>query len=547
MLRAIFLLSLLCLTTVALHAQPGIENSNVTVVSTFEARLTDAERVKITPTPPQPDTQRVQQQYLVTDRPLTLDYPAPVIRPRGIAKEKATPAKNGYVSAGIGAPNAFFFDGSYDLSGVDNAELGVYARHYSLNNDGNVENQKSSDTEFGVRGTYLFDQGFAVGGGLGYETMSRYYYGYNFDRVAEGEDPITLEDDDVRQRFNTFSLDANLFNGTRTVADVDYNAGISLYLMDGDPAVRENNIDINIGATKWISDDKPLDLKFRADFTTFKDTSTRSLNNLYLMPSYTTPIAGKYRLKVGANLTFQEDDFDIFPNLSLHAPIVEGTISGFVGWEGTLQNNSLRNLVEYNPFVRTRLRVKTAEYWRVYGGVDGTYSGISYRVEAAYKDLDNLATFVLNRNRDASMRNFDVLYDDGSVVTVQASAAMQPINNLRLNGSVAQRFYSMENLEAPWHLPAFTLNLGAAYQLLEGKLSTGADFYVENGLPFMNAEGNADNLNGLFDLSLNAEYDFNDILGAWVRVNNVLNNKRERFAQYPTVGTNVLVGVSAKF
>lgn len=546
MLRSTLLLGLLILIgSATAYAQPGIENSKVTVVSTFEARLTDANRVKITPNAPRPDTTRVRQQYLVTDRPISLDYPAPVIRPRGISKKKAPPVKNGYASIGAGLPGALFGDLSYDLTGVDNAEFGVFARHYSINNNGSVENQRSSDTEFGVQGTYLFDQGFAVSGGVGYETASRYYYGYNFTPLDSTEERPTFEEDDVRQRFNTFSVNAEIANGTRTAADIDYSAGVSLYLMDGNPAVRENNIDMTIGGTKWIADDKPLDLKFRADFTTYKDTSTQNLTNFYLMPSFTTPIAGKYRLKIGVNLTSQEDDFDVFPNFSIHAPLVEGTLSGFLGWDGDLQNNTLRTLTDYNPWVRTRLRVRTSEYWRIFGGIDGTFSGISYRVEANYKNIDNLALFVLNRDRE--IPNFDVLYDDGTVVTLQATGSMNPIENLTVNGSVAQRFYTMENQEQPWHLPSFTLNLGGAYKLLDGKLTTGADLYVENGLPFMNLEGEADNLNALLDLSVNADYSFGENFSAWVKVNNLFNNRRERFAQYPTIGLNLLVGVAAKF
>ncbi|OAV45380.1 hypothetical protein A3850_013150 [Lewinella sp. 4G2] len=527
------------------YAQPGIENSDVTVVSTFSARLTDAEKVRVSPTPPPADTARARQQYLISDLPLSMEYPAPIIRPRGISKEKAPPAKNGYINLGAGFPNALYGDLSYDLTGVDNADLGIFAKHYSLNNNGNVENQRSSDSEFGVNGSYLFDQGFAIKGGLGYETLSRYYYGYNFAPRPDSIEAPSFDEDDVRQRLNTFSVNAEIFNGTRTAADIDYSAGVSMYIMDADPAVRENNLDINIGGTKWISDEKPLDLKFRADFTSFRDTSKQNLTNLYLMPSYTTPIAGKARLKVGVNLTSQEDDFDVFPNFSVNAPIVEGLISGFLGWDGGLQNNTLKTLSEYNPWIDTRLRVRTSEFWRIFGGVDGTFSGISYRFEADYKNVDNLATYLLDRGQD--IPKFDVLYDDAEIFTLQASGTMEPTEDLRINGSVAQRFYSMENLEANWHLPGFTLNLGAAHQFLEDKLTVGADFYVENGLPFQTEEGDVDNLNPLLDFSLNADFSINETFGLWARVNNLLNNKRERFVQYPTIGTNLLVGASAKF
>ena len=542
--KYLFLCGLLFTATTTLLAQTDLDDNEVTVVSNFEARLSDANRVRVTGIKPPADTSRRQQQYFVVDRPISVDYPAPMIRPRGVSRDKAEPGKNGYIGIGLGLPGALYGDLSYDLSSVDNAELGIYANHFSFNNNGKVENQKSSDTEFGVGGTYLFDQGFAVSGGADFTSQSRYYYGYNFPEMETDSTP-SFTDDQVRQRFNITDINANIFNGVRTAADFDYKAGVSLYLMDGDPAVRESNIDINVQATKWISDKQPLDIKFRADFTTYKDTSSQKLNNIYLNPSYTTAIAGRYRLKIGVNITSQDDDFDLFPDVSLNAPIIDGLLSAFVGAEGSLQKNTLRTLSEYNPWVRPRLRVRTSEYLRFYGGIEGTFSGVSYRAEASYKDLDNLATFQLDRR--LAIPQFMVTYDDGSIFTLQASGTMEPIKNMKVNASIAQRFYNLKTQEKAWHLPNFSLNTGVDYMLEKQNVTIGANLFLENGLPYQDADGVAQTLSPLIDLNLNGEYDINENFSAWLQVNNLLGNNRERFVQYPTIGINLLVGVSAKF
>jgi hypothetical protein len=545
MFRQLFLLcGLFFAATTTLFAQPALENNSVTVVSNFEARLTKADRVRVTGVTPPADTTRRRQQYLVVDRPIAIEYPAPIIRPRGVTKDKAADANNGFASVGFGFPGALFGDLSYDLSAVDNAELGIFARHHSFNNDGKVENQKSSDTEVGVEGTYLFDQGFAVGGGAKYTSQSRYYYGYNFPEVETDSVP-SFTDEQVRQRFNIIDLNANIFNGVRTAGDIDYKADVALYLMDGNPAVRETGIDLNVSLTKWISDKQPLDLTLRTDFTTYRDTATQTLNNIYLSPSYTTSIGGRYRLKVGLNLTSQDDDFDVFPDISLSAPIVDGLFSAFAGVEGSLQKNTLRSMSGYNPWVRPRLRIRNSEYTRFYGGAEGTVSGISYRVEVSYTDLDNLATFQLDRSQ--AIPQFGVTYDDGSVFTIQGSSTMEIIKDLKLNATVAQRFYSLDNQEKAWHLPNFSLTAGGNYKLLDRKLTVGADLFIENGLAYQDSEGVAQTLNPLLDLNLNGEYDLNENFSGWVRVNNLLGNKRERFVQYPTIGLNLMVGVSARF
>ncbi|MFT5999529.1 MAG: hypothetical protein ACI81P_001987 [Neolewinella sp.] len=545
MFRHIFLFcGLFFAASTSLYAQPGLDDNSVTVVSNFEARLTEASRVRVTGFTPPADSTRRQQQYLVIDRPISIEYPAPIIRPRGVARDKTPPNKNGYIGIGAGFPGALFGDLSYDLSSVDNAELGIFARHHSFNNNSNVENQKSSDTEFGAEGTYLFDQGFAVGGGAKYTSQSRYYYGYNFPEVESDSVP-SFTDDQVRQRFNIFDVHGEIFNGVRTEADFDYKAGVALYLMDGNPAVRESGIDFTIEATKWISDKQPFDLKIRADFTSYKDTSTQNLNNIYFSPSYTTSIAGRYRLKIGVNLTSSNDDFNVFPAISLNAPVIDGLLSAFVGAEGSLQKNTLRSLSDYNPWIRPRLLIRNAEYTRFYGGVEGAISGIDYRAEASFKLIDNLATYVLDRR--TAIPQFQVAYDNGSIFTLQGSATMEPIKNLKVNATVAQRFYSLDVQEKAWHLPSFSLTAGGAYSLEKQNITIGADFFIENGLPYQDSEGVAQSLSPLLDLNLNGEYGINDNFSAWLRVNNLLGNNRERFVQYPTIGVNLLVGVSAKF
>lgn len=546
--RTILLGSVLLLSGLPLLAQgnnPNLEDNSVTVVTNFEARLTEADRVKVNPTPPPPDTTSRRQTYSILPRPLELDYPAPTIRPRAVSREELPEIKRGYAKLGFGVPNALFADASYDLSGQENLDLGFYGQHYSFNNDGNVENQRASDTRLGVEGNYLFEQGFAVAGGLSYDTRSRYYYGYNFPEF-ERDSNLTFTDDEVRQRFSTFGLHASIYNGTRTEGDFDYRAGIGLYLTSADPSVRETNFDINIAATKWIDGTNPLDLELRADFTSFKDTATQNLNVASLSPSYTLVVADRVKLRAGVQLTAQEDDFDIFPNFSASAVIVEGLISAFAGVEGDVQKNTLRTLSDYNPWINARLRIRNSEATRYYGGIEGTYRGIAYRAEAGYKYLDNLALYVTRRDGDG-IPTFDVIYDDGSQVYLQGTATLPLVENLDLNATVTQRFYSMEDEEKPWQLPSLSLNAAGIYTLPNLPLQLRADFFVENGLPYQTAEGTAENLNALLDLSLSAEYTFNETFGAWVRVNNLLNNKRERFFQYPTIGTNFMVGATAAF
>ena len=63
----------------------------------------------------------------------------------------------------------------------------------------------------------------------------------------------------------------------------------------------------------------------------------------------------------------------------------------------------------------------------------------------------------------------------------------------------------------------------------------------------INDDGEADNLNGLFDLSLGAEYQATENIGIFFQLNNLANNRRQRWANYPTYGINILGGITARF
>jgi outer membrane receptor protein involved in Fe transport len=51
----------------------------------------------------------------------------------------------------------------------------------------------------------------------------------------------------------------------------------------------------------------------------------------------------------------------------------------------------------------------------------------------------------------------------------------------------------------------------------------------------------------LFDLGIGGSYWFTNNIGVFLDINNILNNKRARWANYPTIGTNFLGGVTVKF
>ncbi len=541
------LIAILILAGPAFSQEPDLPSGEVDIIKSFDARLGDAERYRVDPELPALDTSTRRLDYNVFTQTLPVEYLPPKIRPLAMRREKAEEGYNGYVKAGGGFPAALYGEGYYNITNNENLSVDLFANHHSANNSQNVENQRFSNTNGGIDGTYHFDPGFAVNAHLEYTSNSVYYYGYN--EVAEAlNETISFDQEEVRQRFAIFDGQASIYNSARTEADFNYYAGFKTYIMnDSYSPSRENGFDLVFRGTKWFDGTHPLSVEIQTDFTNYDDVEgEQSLNNFFLRPDYTYH-ADLFRIKLGFNLASNDDNFTFFPNIEATVVLLEGLLNAYVGADGTLQKNNFRNLAAYNPFIGSPLSIRNTLYYNYYGGVRGNVEGIDYDLQAGYKAVEDLATFRLLDPFD-DLPRFDVIYDDGSIVTIKGSVTAPIVDGFRVIGAFSQNIYTLDNEEKPWHLPALTVNLGVRYTTLENRLTVKGDFFLENGVPYLNPETmEADNLNGLFDLSLGADYFFAENFGGFLQINNLANNRRERWLRYPIFGINAMGGVMFRF
>lgn len=544
LLKNLYILSLFTLLGAGnLYAQSGLDaGDKVDVVKDFNARLADAERVRLNPGQPLPDTNRSKITYTISNKALNVQYLPPKVTPQVLKNEPKDTLYGGFVKIGGGLPQALLLEGGYDAFKNKNYDAGFDFRHYAINNSKNLENQQSAESDFGAYGTVHTDLGFSVGGKLQFSQDIVHFYGYN-DRSDTLASPPTFAASDVRQRFSTLSGQARLFNNQKTVGNIDYSANLDFYRIEDLYAARESGLNLVVEGKKWLDESNPLGIRFQADLSAYRDTGKQSLNNFFLAPTYGFH-GEKFRASLGANIAASSGKFYLYPLLEGSFNVVENLITAFAGIEGGMQKNNFLQLTTYNPFLNSRQQLRNSFYTHFYGGVKGDYGGVHYRGQVGYKNVDNLALFLTNAD---SVPRFDVLYDSAGIFTLSIELRTQIFQDLEINGRFSQHIFNLQNQEKPWHLPAITLNAGVAYTgLMEGLVLRGAVFF-QNALPVRATDGSADNLNTLLDLNAGADYHFSKNLGAFVLVNNILNNRYQRWQYYPMVGLNAVAGIRARF
>ncbi len=536
--NSFLIFSILLCAVVAVQAQKTLPTGEVDIIKQFNARLIDAERYVLPPLLPLLDTSNRKQFYNILVRPMNISYLAPKIRPLEFRTQDAQKIYKGYLQTGYGLPNAFYLDGTYDFVTQTKINVGVDIYHYSANNSRLVENQRFGDTKVAVNAIYNNDAGYSINATLGYQLNKLYFYGYN-----EISSKLSYAPKDVAQRFSTLFGSAKIYNSERTKADFSYSAQGDFYALSDNYAARETGLNLNFQGTKWFEEKHPLTVILQTDFTGYQDTATQSLNNIFLKPSFTFH-SDRLRAKIGMVVASSSDKFSLFPDLEISAIVVENLLTAFVGAEGGLQKNNFKSLTDYNPFVSSRVRIRNSSYNNFFAGIKGEFQGIQYRGQIGYKKVDNLALFLTTRD---SVPRFNVLYDTAKIVTISGELSTKLMENFALTANFTQNFFTLNTQAKPWHLPSLTLNVGGVLSMLDDKLKVRADLYLQNGVPVKGTKGELKNLNPLYDLSLGAQYQFTENIGGFVRVNNMLNNQRQRWQYYSVLPINGMVGLTARF
>lgn len=522
-----------------LWAQPpgGLNEEEVEVIKEFEARLIDSEKLLLNPSLPPLDTTTKRLIYNVPTKTISVDYLAPKIRPLAMKRKALPPNYNGYLKLGYGFPSSPYGEFLYKRGKDKKYDYGVRLKHHSASYNKDFDNQRFMENDFGIYGSYYTGQGIGISGNVDYKMDQIHYFGYD-DMF------VTLDREQIKQQFNTFSFGAKAFNAERTAADFDYSAAVDFYSMKDNFASKETGTLLKFKIAKWFADKHPLSVVLGTDFTRFQDTAVQKLNNFYLKPSFTYH-ADLFKVQVGVNVVNHDDEYNIFPLIEASANIIGNQLAAFAGWKGDLQKNTFRSLTDYNPYLNTRTILSNTRYNHFYGGVKGNISSINYQIQAGYKKADDLALFQTNYLND--LRSLDVVYDTVNIFSIEGTISARPISNLEITATLASNVYDPKNEEKAWHLPVFETNISASYLMLEDKLKVKGELFVENGVPYLTENNVADNLNSLFDVNIGAEYTITNNIGVFLDINNIAGNKRQRWNNFPTYGLNLLGGVTARF
>jgi hypothetical protein len=148
--------------------------------------------------------------------------------------------------------------------------------------------------------------------------------------------------------------------------------------------------------------------------------------------------------------------------------------------------------------------------------------------------------------------SFNVVYDDVRTTSIFAEVAYDYTKKITFATNIQFDNFSMTNQTKAWNLPTFQTSFVVKYKT-NSWYATSNIFYINERKDLLYSAAYPSSTNGLqtlssfVDVNLNGGYHFNDTFSAFLKLNNVLNNNYQRFANFDVQGFQVLGGITYKF
>ncbi len=557
-----------------------VKTEIVEVVTKYNPKIADASKIKKNPTIKLLEkSSKKKLTYTILSAPV-----ASTFTPKsGVVKSIDVGVKeriyNNYIAAGFGNYTSPYLEGSINSSTRFENEFGLYTKYVaSFNNiensilDSNFSNFLT--TFFYKKEERYFDWKVSI------DAERKEYNWYGLPNINFTQNTLNLINED--QTYNYFNaigeidlLDAYIDKSSLSFYYLSDAFSSQEFLINFDTDVdipidfifnKLNNLRINAGL-------ELLKGQFTNDYANQNELNY-SIFTVKLNTEYKAIISG-FSLKLGARIFGSFDtehrvnNFLIYPDIHIQKAIFKEYLNIYGGISGDLKTNTYKDFTEENPYISpTIFMTQTSEKYNVFLGFNGLINNnISFNISASIKEEDDKPLFLRNNSKSDGINNtsngisfkgyeygnsFNVTYDDIKTTSIFVELAYDFTKRITFLTNFQFDNFELTNQSKAWNLPTLKTSFTVKYKSSKWFGTTNI-FYINERKDLLYSTSFPSSTNGFqtlkpfVDVNVHGGYHFNDQFSAFLKVNNVLNNTYQRFANFNVQGFQALGGITYKF
>ncbi len=551
----VLLLGLLVLAHTSAFAQIP-SNEEFEVINIMDRVTKNAIKLGENPVIDNDTLEKPELNYSVLSKEIPLEYEVDHIPPAKLGSESVERLYHSYVKAGFGNYTTPLFELSINKLRSKKASMGLFLHH--LSSSGNLANvgfPGFSDNEARFFASKYYDN-YTLNGSLDYQRNVVHFYGYDAnDSLLDA----TLNRDNTKQRFSFIGTNVELVQSKKNKPKWLNRVALDYYnymdLFDS----QENKVGFDLGLNKAIKKKYTFTFDASIDYYNHKFTALTFDNIIFSLQPMIGMEGKRGTLMIGTTLAFDATSngsvTHMYPQAYGHYDIVDDILIFFGEVTGGVRKNSYRSLTLDNPFLNPNGNLEnTSENATFAGGLRGAFSKrmtFSARVSQSFSaDMP----FFVNDTSIIAGNQFDVIYDDASLLNLRGELGYQVTEKISATARVDYYKYTMDKELMAWFKPEIVGSLGARYSMRD-KIIVRADVYYIHeqfaktyGVDSLGAATVVPiTLKGLIDANLGVEYRYSRALSAFVNFNNLAAYHYYRWHQYPSQRFNFLAGLTFSF
>ncbi len=520
----------------ALKRDTTLKGATIEIIQSYKPEVKQAPKPEFTASVPPPDTSHPVFNYEVPSQTLNYTYYSQPLRPLALGRDSSVIPFYNYIKLGGGNLSTLFADAAIGSLRGENYESAIHLHHLSQN--GNITDQKVALTGLEADGN-LHTAKNVWHADLGVLHNTYYYYGYDQTKYSFNSGAI-------KQAFTGLKVGLDMKKEETMIRELGYHPAFNISLYSDNYATTERTIDFNAPIDYALDSSLRLGIGVNGSMTQYNSKLANQTNNVLQVTPAVYFAKGGLSGKAGLYPTFGKNNTYLLPDIEAKYKIGESQVNLFLGWQGLLKKNTLEELSTRNPYINTSFTVQQTHTDEIFGGIQGNVgSHISLSGRVSWWQYQNLPLFINDTATDE--KQFLIATDPKvNALSLQGMIRYQVANILSVGFNATLTSFSNNAYKHVWHEP--TVKLGADLLVKPfPALTITAYLSVLDGMYAVEKGNLSHKLSTIFDLGGNAEYLIIPRLSAFIQVNNLLNNKYQRWNGYEAYGLNIYGGIRFKF
>jgi len=561
---ALFTLSLLFGTTYGQQKdkQQQEYNEEVTIIAPYQPSISGAQKIDMFPSIEVDPPEKRSVSYRIQPQKINVDYTPEEMDAVRVKQESKESVNSNFIKGGFGNYKTPYAELFSTTGPSENHRVGFHVKHLShsgdINNYATSANSHNMATVFGEK----YYRNSSLYGKISYNRDMIHRYGFNpKDPLYSG---FSYRDENLKRILTNASANLRFENLNKDEEEFDYHIDLKAYRWWDDHQSLENAVKLEMLGNKpveWFDAINYQSFGIKGNFQFFNTgDSLEAINSAHIsLRPFMELRSGYYYLKAGANLSSIMDDnkdleLTIFPDIQARIHVVPEYLTIFGGLTGGKEAQSLRRLNNKNPFLKSDIIVSpnrknyTTTKMDAYGGIKGNITrGFDFQLKVSYLEKEDHALFVTDYTKDFD-NQFRIMYDDLTITKFSGGFNIRGGERFNLDLSGNYYNYTTATAAKAWHLPEMEFHAETEYRMAKPlPLTLSLSSAILTGRYAKNTAGKVVELDDIIDISAAAEYNFNNSLTAFFRINNITAQNQEIWYNYPSYGLNFLIGAGYSF